>query len=269
MKNILLVLLFISFKLMANYSGHWGNNSNNSSLSLYLTELDKSIVGRYCFITNNGNRIDCAEDDEVNIKGEITSDNKVEVFFDSTFGGKGKATLHKQGEDLIFIIDDYSPFIKANMSVSKIINFKNVSNITKKIVQGPFVLKNVKNISIVFEKNKDESISLKKETISNKELIDTYEVGDGIPEIETVFFYKIHNENNIVTLVSWDEKNISAVHYKVYVYHYDKNGNIYVNHDVSSDKNLEGYDGYSRVGMIFNYKDALTIKKYLREKYGE
>lgn len=31
------------------------------------------------------------------------------------------------------------------------------------------------------------------------------------------------------------------------------------------DKNLEGYDGYSNSGMIFNYKNAAAIRKYLSQ----
>ncbi len=138
--------------------------------------------------------------------------------------------------------------------------------IAQNVVQGPFSLKGG-NASIELIKNKDESITLQKIMHGNKELIDTYAVGDGVPDINSVFFYPIKNINNIIVLVSWDEKNISAVHYKIYAYDYDEKGTIHANYDVTNDRNLEGYDGYSGTGMTFNYKNASNIKKYLTGNY--
>lgn len=68
-----------------------------------------------------------------------------------------------------------------------------------------------------------------------------------------------------MVLVSWDEADISAIHYKVYLYTYNESGKININRDAMDDKNLEGYDGYSNSGMIFNYKNAVAIRKYLSQ----
>lgn len=68
-----------------------------------------------------------------------------------------------------------------------------------------------------------------------------------------------------MVLVSWDEIDISAIHYKVYLYIYNESGKININRDAMDDKNLEGYDGYSNSGMIFNHKNAAAIRKYLSQ----
>ncbi|EPG6936021.1 hypothetical protein MWS66_000930, partial [Klebsiella pneumoniae] len=92
MNKILLFLLFISFHSMASFSGHWVNESESQSLTLDLFENGTHLTGKYCFITNDGNRIDCAEDNDRNING-IIKDNVGVVSFESTFGSVGEATL--------------------------------------------------------------------------------------------------------------------------------------------------------------------------------
>jgi len=133
-------------------------------------------------------------------------------------------------------------------------------------VEGSYPLKGVEKISIEMVRNEDQSISLNKVKGLNRKLIDLYEVGDGIPEINTIFFHALNKENNIIALVSWDEDNINAIHYKVYAYKYNSEGDVSSNVNVISDKNLEGYEGYSGSGMTFYYKNAASIKKYLDEK---
>lgn len=65
------MLIFISFHSMANFSGHWIYESNSKSLTLDLIEDDNNLIGNYCFITNNGTRIDCSEDNDRNIDGTL------------------------------------------------------------------------------------------------------------------------------------------------------------------------------------------------------
>lgn len=125
MEKYLLALLFISFGTMACFGGHWESESKSGTYTIVLTETGDHASGKYCFITNNGNRIDCAEqDDEDNITGTIVN-GKAQVSFDSTFGGAGKASfiIKKDGE-LIYHIEDKKPFIEANMSVPDEITLK-------------------------------------------------------------------------------------------------------------------------------------------------
>ncbi|MCE0828747.1 hypothetical protein LVQ78_22335 [Buttiauxella sp. A2-C2_NF] len=131
------------------------------------------------------------------------------------------------------------------------------------VVQGPFPLKGVDGISIEFIKNNDESISLKEIISGKRNDVDNYAVGDGVPVIETVFFDKIRGKSKIVVLVSWDESNISAIHYKVNIYNYSNSGISGADECLNRDESLEGYDGYSGNGMIFNLKNAGEIKDYL------
>lgn len=141
---------------------------------------------------------------------------------------------------------------------------QNCSFASQKVEQGPFSIKGGGG-AIEFIRKNDESIDFIRKSGSKNEVIDNYPVGDGVPEIETVFFDMIKNIKNIVVLVSWDEANISAIHYKVYLYFYNENGRLSINRDAMDDKNLEGYDGYSNSGMIFNYKNAADIRKYLSQ----
>ncbi|EPF6109374.1 hypothetical protein R2970_001854 [Enterobacter cloacae] len=119
----LLLLVFISFHSMATFSGHWVDEDNSQSLTLDLIESGTHLTGKYCFITNNGNRIDCAEGDEENINGVIKNNVGV-VSFESTFGGTGEAILSVAKEILTYTIVDSTPFTNANMSMPKVIFFK-------------------------------------------------------------------------------------------------------------------------------------------------
>lgn len=123
MKKILLLLIFISFHSMASFSGHWVYENKSQSLTLDLIEDGPHLTGKYCFITNNGNRIDCAEDNEINIKGVIKNNVGV-VSYESSFGGVGEATLSIEKDSLIYTINNDTPFVDANMSVPKVIPFK-------------------------------------------------------------------------------------------------------------------------------------------------
>ncbi|WP_426448555.1 hypothetical protein [Siccibacter colletis] len=77
------------------------------------------------FLTNNGNRIDCTDEDDINIIGVINN-NIATVTFDSTFGGKSKATLTVINDSLTYSIKDKSPFVEANMSAPNEIIFNRV-----------------------------------------------------------------------------------------------------------------------------------------------
>lgn len=123
MKKLSLLFIVISFHSIASFSGHWVDINNSRSLTLELSENGDHIAGRYCFITNNGNRIDCAEDNDTNING-IIQNNVGKVSYTSTFSGVGEATLSMEKDILIYIITNYTPFINANMSVPKVIYFK-------------------------------------------------------------------------------------------------------------------------------------------------
>lgn len=125
MTKAIILLIFLPFSALAGFSGHWGNHGDSSNLIIELSEERGHISGRYCFITNKGNRIDCAEEDDINITGVI-SNNVATVTFMSTFDGTGKATLTINSDKLIFVLKDNKPFVEANMSIPAVIVFDRI-----------------------------------------------------------------------------------------------------------------------------------------------
>ncbi|WP_436876407.1 hypothetical protein [Siccibacter turicensis] len=126
MTKAIILLIFSPFSAIAGFSGHWGNHGDSSNLTIELSEEGGHISGRYCFITNRGNRIDCAEEDDINITGVI-SNNVATVTFMSTFGGAGKATLIVNGDKLEYSLVNDAPFIQANISVPTEVTFDRVT----------------------------------------------------------------------------------------------------------------------------------------------
>jgi hypothetical protein len=115
--KILSLLLFISFGSVACMTGHWESVGKSSSFTIDLVQHGEHVSGKYCFITNNGNRIDCAEqDDEDNITGDIKN-GVAKVVFESTFGRSGVAIAEMVSDKLIYKVEDKKPFVEANMSV--------------------------------------------------------------------------------------------------------------------------------------------------------
>ncbi|EMH1277472.1 hypothetical protein V6A89_004491 [Enterobacter hormaechei] len=124
MKKYLLFLLLASFGSIACMTGHWESASKSSTFTLDLVQAGEHVAGKYCFITNNGNRIDCAEkDDDDNIHGYINN-GVANIKFESTFGGKGNASMRIKDGVLLYDILDKTPFTQANMSVPSEIKLK-------------------------------------------------------------------------------------------------------------------------------------------------
>ncbi|TCC07135.1 hypothetical protein E0L21_12025 [Kosakonia quasisacchari] len=84
-----------------DFSGQWhGSERNESTLTLKLSQLNNKLTGSYCFITQRGNRIDCPDEQQDNLRGDVKN-NTATITFDSSFGGKnGKATLVVNGDKL-------------------------------------------------------------------------------------------------------------------------------------------------------------------------
>ena len=167
MKRVLLFLIFISFHSIANFSGHWVNENDSQSLTLDLVEDGAHLVGKYCFITNDGNRIDCSEGNDRNING-IIKDNVGIVDFESTFGGIGQATISIEKNVLKYTITNPAPIVNANMSVPNVIFLKKIVQVSSKestkIItcslpgegdkEASFFIDNItKEINYSFEKN--------------------------------------------------------------------------------------------------------------------
>lgn len=100
-KKLLPFLALCSLGALADerFSGQWeGENAAGSVLTLDLKQNAQVIKGTYCYITQRGNRIDCAAPGETNLRG-ISTGNRADVAFDSTFGGvNGQASLEVEGD---------------------------------------------------------------------------------------------------------------------------------------------------------------------------
>tara|TARA_B100000780_G_C21117937_1_gene452489 strand:+ start:233 stop:652 length:420 start_codon:yes stop_codon:yes gene_type:complete len=114
-------LLFISLFLIVscgnsqakkenqNFKSKWVEIDpvNGSDFKIELEVKNDSIWGKYCAISNFGNRIDCSTEDELNIKGKING-NSAEVTFYSFYGAKnGKALLLIKGNQLTWKITQW------------------------------------------------------------------------------------------------------------------------------------------------------------------
>lgn len=100
-KKLLPFLALCSLGALANerFSGQWeGENEAGSVLTLNLKQNAQVINGTYCYITQRGNRIDCAAPRENNLHG-IIAGNRADVVFDSSFGGvHGQASLEVEND---------------------------------------------------------------------------------------------------------------------------------------------------------------------------
>lgn len=104
-------------------TGHWEKIGKSNSFTIDLVQTGSHVTGKYCFITNNGNRIDCVEkDDDDNVHGDVKY-GVADIKFESTFDSEGTASAEIKGNKLIYTIKDKTPFIQANMSVPEVIEF--------------------------------------------------------------------------------------------------------------------------------------------------
>jgi len=81
-----------------------------SQLSLTLRHSEGKLVGQYCYISNYGRRIDCPDDDEINVQGAVNQDNEsATIHIDSTFQrGDARAVVRVVDNRLRFVIDQKS-----------------------------------------------------------------------------------------------------------------------------------------------------------------
>ncbi|HEY2020272.1 hypothetical protein [Paraburkholderia sp.] len=111
---VLNTLFFHSITWAADgkFSGDWeyveyltGSSKPYSTFEIKLNEADDgAVTGSYCFITQNGNRIDCSTNGIENISGHVREDGRhAEIHFYSFFGAKdGFADLASYDDALIW-----------------------------------------------------------------------------------------------------------------------------------------------------------------------
>jgi len=153
-----------------------------------------------------------------------------------------------------------------------LISFVSIAQ-SNEIVQGPFNIDEGKSIYFKKERNENYPLGLYFDLNGQSRKIDTYETDGAPPNVDTVFFEKIKGVKNVIVLVSWHQQHsaekINGYSYQVYGYKY--NGTqLITNEDIVNDSALNGLDGeFNGEEVFFKYKDAASIKKYLRSKYGK
>jgi len=155
---------------------------------------------------------------------------------------------------------------------SLLVSFVSIAH-SNDVVQGPFKIDEGKNVYFKKESNENYPLSLYFDVNGQSCKIDTYETDGALPNIDTVFFEKIKGIKNVIVLVSWHQQhvaeNINGYSYQVYGYKY-KDSQLSINDEIVKDPRLNGLDGeFNGENSSFKYKDAASIRKYLRAKYGK
>jgi hypothetical protein len=77
----------------------WVDESQTQSFDMQIKQDGNQLVGNYCDIARNGNKIDCSEDeDHVSFTFPVTNANKFDFTFLSEFAsGKGDAEITYDG----------------------------------------------------------------------------------------------------------------------------------------------------------------------------
>jgi hypothetical protein len=87
------------------FDGEWGSAvASNGTFSISLRQTVSRIIGQYCAIAKNGNKIDCDPENNPNITGVVNGHSGVaSLTFSSFFGATtGKATIVRGNGQLIW-----------------------------------------------------------------------------------------------------------------------------------------------------------------------
>lgn len=103
MKNLIklmVVLVFCITNLLKvnaqqDFTGVWSLSTEISEFSISINQVNNVITGNHCSISNNGEKIDCAEATETTLVGLVVGDS-ITLTFDSSFSlEKGTANIKK------------------------------------------------------------------------------------------------------------------------------------------------------------------------------
>jgi len=139
------------------------------------------------------------------------------------------------------------------------------------IIHGPFNIDKNSRVYIKTENDINHPVGLYLERNNKSYKIDSYETNGNVPNIDTVFFIKLNQVKNIVILASWHQKHraekINVDMYKIYGYSY-KNHRLIPNKSITNDPKLQGQNGdFNGEYLHFKYKNAASIKEYLKDKF--
>jgi hypothetical protein len=102
---LIVILISAFFKVFAGFhkrqitsdlSGTWSISSTTCEFNIKLYQNGNSLYGTHCSVMENGNRIDCVDDDDYSITGTITDPNQVSINFHSySSETDGEATIKR------------------------------------------------------------------------------------------------------------------------------------------------------------------------------
>ncbi|WP_267402422.1 MULTISPECIES: hypothetical protein [unclassified Chryseobacterium] len=115
MRLILFPLLIFSIHCKevknVDFSGEWNYESfddknplTNKTFSLQLNQKKDSVNGYYCSVSRNGNRVDCFDEKDLNLKGKVNHDTLFLDFKSSFNNETDKAKLYFKGKKLYWTI---------------------------------------------------------------------------------------------------------------------------------------------------------------------
>ncbi|WP_089159687.1 hypothetical protein [Caballeronia sordidicola] len=98
-----------------------------------------------------------------------------------------------------------------------------------------------------------------------------YSIEGSAPTIDSLFFFKLHSQVNIFTIISWSINNRGAgtygKMYQIYAYKTGADGSLLENKKISESDAMTGIDGYDGGRQSrFRYKTAIDVKRFLRNK---
>ncbi|WP_223490336.1 hypothetical protein [Pseudomonas sp. A-RE-19] len=145
------------------------------------------------------------------------------------------------------------------------------------VVDGPYKTTVVENaeLSVLETGDAEYPVSLVLDVknnngVSDRRLVDKYDIAGSPPKVESIFFYPVQDVNNVFVLVSWElnHRGIGTYGtlYQVYAYARSSNGRLISNQLIQANRYLSGIDGFSEgVPQTFAYKDAASIKAYVKK----
>lgn len=152
-----------------------------------------------------------------------------------------------------------------------------IKHLEGSLVQGPFKTDVIEGgeLSVIKTNNVGFPVSLvlnitKGSVRSDRIFVDKYDVAGSDPKIESLFFYPVKEKKNVFVLVSWEltSRGIGTYGklYQVYAYEKDLNNKLIRNKIIDFDNHLSGIEGYQDgEEQHFSYKDAASIKRYVKE----
>jgi hypothetical protein len=149
------------------------------------------------------------------------------------------------------------------------------------IIHGPFNISWYKNGELFFTRKDNGSVDfvlkyLDDFKLEKFQIIDNYEIEDGEPQVESVFFDKVLKDKTVFVIISWEINSRGVGTYgKLYqVYAYNKSNNkenkFVKNMTLYHDRELTGMEGMSDSTISsFKYKTATEVKKYINKTYNK